>query len=222
MTFPTVPIRGRAVGPTGVPVPRARITARLSTYDYQLLDGQTIVAPTVVTTTADDDAWFDLALWANLLGVTGSHYILVVEDEFGMFVFRAQLVVPDAPQNTWPLPLGSVLSRLPAPSIDNAQQALRQVQQAQVDIQAIAVQLAQAAATVSDQSGDVATYAQQVQDALTLCQQALADVEAAAAVVAGAAPLVEPAFTGPVTVDGQPVCDVPTAQGIAYAAALIF
>lgn len=131
MSLPLVNVLFEAEGPDGALVAGARVRARLTGYE---LDG-TLIVPRTVEGVTDNTARKVLGLWPNTRGVRGSQYEVSITLD-NKPLFSGLIVVPETDLADQPVPMRLLIQAAPPPALDAAQQALLQLQAAQIEIAA--------------------------------------------------------------------------------------
>ncbi|MBX3589064.1 MAG: hypothetical protein KF796_20735 [Ramlibacter sp.] len=129
MTLQTVNVLFDATAPSGALIAGARVRARLTGYEA---DG-TLIVPAIVEGITGLDGTVVLPLWANTRGARGTQYEVSINSE-GRSLFAGLIVVSEAAPEDQPVPMRLLLQASPPPTVDAAQQALQQLQAAQVEI----------------------------------------------------------------------------------------
>jgi hypothetical protein len=129
----TVIVLFRVKRPDGSLVPRAIVRTKLT----EIETDEGFVVPALFEGTADDAAELLLPMWPNARGSNGSRYSVAMYDPVTqMPIATGHITVPDVDVSLQPVRADLLLDRAPYPSLDAAQQATRQLQQAQVTIDA--------------------------------------------------------------------------------------
>lgn len=118
--------------PGGTLVPGAVVRAKLTALETD--DG--FVVPAVVEGVAGEDATAILPMWPNARGANGSRYAFAMYDTAQMVIASGHIVVPEVDVSLQPVRADLLLDRAPYPTQNAAQLAVRQLQQAQVQIDA--------------------------------------------------------------------------------------
>lgn len=128
MSVPTVAVTCIAYDQGGQAVAGALYTARLNA--TEIFGG--FIVPEIVRGVADANGVCVLRLWPNALGVAGSLYdITATNPDTGKKFLRTTIAVPNAPSS-----MHQILVQEPYPPVDASQQALRDLQAAQAEIEA--------------------------------------------------------------------------------------
>lgn len=161
----TVKITGHAYHQDGTPASKAKGRATLSTYE---IDGG-IVVPDRLDFTLDENGRFEMDLWPNERGQSGSSYSVKIYSK-SVTVFDVTIVVPDVEHA---VEIYDIMSQAPYPPIDSAQQALIGAQKAATEAKASAADAKDSATSASESADNAAESA-------TLAEQSATEAAASA------------------------------------------